>query len=136
MQTCTDRAGCAKTAPSPYQVRTKSAPSSLHACISLAPNMHDNRAVYAVSMRVSRIINRQNPEPLSLPWSEQRANKERTRSEQRAIKGRKTGNVITMLVVAGFWFGEVFFDKNDFSPRKIFAMRYWVVPPAFLKDKS
>jgi len=98
--------------------------------------MHDNRAVYAVSMRVSRIINRQNPEPLSLPWSEQRANKERRRSEQRAIKGRKTGNVITMLVVAGFWFGEVFFDKNDFSPRKISAMRYWVVPPAFLKDKS
>ena len=69
-----------KTAPSPYQVRTKSAPSSLHACISLALNMHDNRVVYAVSMRVSRIINRQNPEPLSLPWSEQRAKEERTRS--------------------------------------------------------
>jgi hypothetical protein len=66
--------------PSPYQVRTKTAPSSLHACISLAPSLHDNRAVYAVNMRVSRIINLRNPELLSLPWSEQRAKEKRTRS--------------------------------------------------------
>ncbi|MDD4379095.1 MAG: hypothetical protein PHN83_04040, partial [Dysgonamonadaceae bacterium] len=69
-------------------LRTKSAPSSLHACISLAPNMHDNQAVYVVSMRVSRIINLRNPLLLSLPWSEQRANKERTKSEGRANKVR------------------------------------------------
>lgn len=43
-----------------------------------------------------------------------------------------TGNVITMLLVAGFWFGEVFFGKNDFSSRKIPAIRYWLVPLAFL----
>ena len=43
-----------------------------------------------------------------------------------------TGNVIGMLVVAVFWFGEVFFGENDFSPRKIPAIRYWVVPLAFL----
>jgi hypothetical protein len=53
--------------PSPYQGCTFSAPSSLHACISLAPSLHDNRAVYAVSMRVSRIINLRNPELLFLP---------------------------------------------------------------------
>lgn len=43
-----------------------------------------------------------------------------------------TGNVITMLIVAGFWFGEVFIGKNDYSPRKIPVIRYWVVPLAFL----
>jgi hypothetical protein len=50
--------------------------------------MHDNQAVYVVSMRVSRIINLRNPLLLSLPWSEQRANKERTKSEQRAKEER------------------------------------------------
>jgi len=33
-------------------------------------------------MRISRIINLRNPELLSLPWSEQRAKEERTRSEE------------------------------------------------------
>jgi len=36
--------------------------------------------VYAVSMRVSRIINLRNPKLLFLPWSEQRAKEERRRS--------------------------------------------------------
>ncbi|NMB49780.1 MAG: hypothetical protein GX997_04885 [Bacteroidales bacterium] len=50
--------------------------------------MHDNRAVYAVKMRVSRIINLRNPQLFSLPWSEQRANKERRESEEGANKVR------------------------------------------------
>jgi len=86
--------------PSPHQVRTKAAPSSLHACISLAPSLHDNRAVYAVSMRVSCIINLWNPELLFLPWSEQRAKEERTRSGEMPPKPAKIN--ITYLITHKF----------------------------------
>ena len=70
--------------PSPHLPRTKAVPSSLHACIRVASSLHDNRAVYVVRMRVSRIIKQWNPERLSLPWSEQTAKEERRRSEQSA----------------------------------------------------
>ena len=75
-------ASAKQTPPSSHLPRTKAVPSSLHACISLAPSMHDNRTVYAVSMRVSRIINLRNPELLFLPWSEQGANKERRNASE------------------------------------------------------
>ena len=89
-------ASAKQTPPSSHLPRTKAVPSSLHACISLAPSMHDNREVYAVSMRVSRIINLRNPELLFLPWSEQGANKERTRSEGMPPKPAKIN--ITYLI--------------------------------------
>ena len=38
-------------APSPHQVRTKSAPSSLHACIRLASSSHEVRSVSAAVSR-------------------------------------------------------------------------------------
>ena len=43
-----------------------------------------------------------------------------------------TGNVITMLIVAGFWFWEAAVGQNDLSPRQIPIAKYWVVPLAFL----
>ncbi len=46
--------------------------------------------------------------------------------------GIVTGNFITMLIVALFWFLEASVNKNDFSPRKISIIKYWVVPLAFL----
>ena len=43
-----------------------------------------------------------------------------------------TGNFILTLIVAFFWFWEVAVNINDFTPRKIPLVRYWVVPLAFL----
>jgi hypothetical protein len=43
-----------------------------------------------------------------------------------------TGNVVIFLVVAGFWIWEARACKNDFTPMKRPAWRYWVVPLAFL----
>jgi len=43
-------------------------------------------------MRVSRIINLRNPQLLSLPWSEQRAKKERRKCRKEAKKETKTIN--------------------------------------------
>jgi len=116
---------CTFSVPSPYQVRSFLAPCLHQPCTEYA-----RQSGSLCSEHAGFTYHQPAESGAVVPALE------RTKSEQRAIKGRKTGNVITMLVVAGFWFGEVFFDKNDFSPRKIFAMRYWVVPPAFLKDKS
>uniref|UniRef100_A0A7C4VUM4 Uncharacterized protein n=1 Tax=Fervidobacterium pennivorans TaxID=93466 RepID=A0A7C4VUM4_FERPE len=46
--------------------------------------------------------------------------------------GMVTGNFILMMLVAIFWFWEVFLGKNDFSPQKPPLTRYWVIPLAFL----
>jgi len=43
-----------------------------------------------------------------------------------------SGNFILMLVVALSWFWEVAVNKNDFTPRKMNLIRFWVVPLAFL----
>lgn len=43
-----------------------------------------------------------------------------------------TGNVVIFLVVAAFWIWEARACKNDFTPMKRPAWRYWVVPLAFL----
>ncbi len=43
-----------------------------------------------------------------------------------------TGNVILMILIAIFWFWEAYIAKNDFTPRKIPLVRYWVVPFAIL----
>ena len=42
------------------------------------------------------------------------------------------GNFLLFLIIAGFWFWEARAGKNDFTPRKIPAWRYWVIPFAFL----
>lgn len=44
--------------------------------------------------------------------------------------GVVTGNFVLMAVVALFWFWEAFGNRNDFTPRKIPRIRYWVVPLA------
>ncbi len=46
--------------------------------------------------------------------------------------GIVTGNVIMLLVVAGFWLWEAKMRKNDFTPRKFSIWNYWVLPLAFL----
>ena len=46
--------------------------------------------------------------------------------------GIVTGNVVQILVVASLWFWEALVNKSDFSPRKVPAARYVVVPLAFL----
>ena len=46
--------------------------------------------------------------------------------------GIVTGNFILKIVVAIFWFWEIFVNKNDFTPQKLPIIRYWVVPLAFL----
>jgi hypothetical protein len=46
--------------------------------------------------------------------------------------GIVTGNFILMILVAIFWFWEASVNKNDFTPRKLSPIRYWVVPLAFL----
>ena len=43
-----------------------------------------------------------------------------------------TGNFVLMILVAIFWFWEAHINKNDFTPRKIPLIRYWVVPLAIL----
>jgi hypothetical protein len=43
-----------------------------------------------------------------------------------------SGNFILMLIVALLWFWEAAVHKNDFTPRKINLIRFWVVPLAFL----
>lgn len=46
--------------------------------------------------------------------------------------GIVTGNFILMLIVAFFWFWEVFANKNNLTSQKLPIIRYWVVPLAFL----
>ena len=46
--------------------------------------------------------------------------------------GIVTGNFIIMIFAALSWFWEAFVNKNDFTPRKLPILRYWVVPLAFL----
>lgn len=41
-------------------------------------------------------------------------------------------NFISLLIVAAFWFWDVFAQKNDFTPKKQTMLKYWVVPLAFL----
>jgi len=43
-----------------------------------------------------------------------------------------TGNFVAFLLIAAFWFWDVFAQKNDFSPQKQPLWKYWVVPLAFL----
>ncbi|MBL7092703.1 hypothetical protein ISS22_01890 [candidate division KSB1 bacterium] len=43
-----------------------------------------------------------------------------------------SGNFILTLVVSLLWFWEVAVKRNDFTPRKIPLIRFWVVPLAFL----
>jgi hypothetical protein len=43
-----------------------------------------------------------------------------------------TGNFVAFLVIAAFWFWDVFAQKNDFSSQKQPLWKYWVVPLAFL----
>ena len=43
-----------------------------------------------------------------------------------------TINLIMFLVVAAFWFWEAILRKNDFTPGKRPAWKYWVIPLAFL----
>lgn len=43
-----------------------------------------------------------------------------------------TGNFILTLGVAFCWFWEAVVTRNDFTPRKIPLMRFWIVPLAFL----
>lgn len=41
-------------------------------------------------------------------------------------------NIVMFLIVAAFWFWEAFVQRNDFTPHKQPAWKYWVVPFAFL----
>ena len=43
-----------------------------------------------------------------------------------------SGNFILTIVVALLWFWEFAVNRNDFTPRKINLIRFWVVPFAFL----
>ena len=43
-----------------------------------------------------------------------------------------TSNLVMFLIVAVFWFWEAVVQRNDFSPQKLSAWKYWVVPFAFL----
>jgi len=43
-----------------------------------------------------------------------------------------TGSFILMLIVAIFWFWEVFVGRNNFTSQRLPIIRYWVVPLAFL----
>ena len=43
-----------------------------------------------------------------------------------------SGNFILTLVVAFLWFWEFVVNRNDFTPRKINLIRFWVIPLAFL----
>lgn len=43
-----------------------------------------------------------------------------------------TTNLISLLIVAAFWFWDVFVQKNDFTPKKQPIGKYWVIPLAFL----
>jgi len=46
--------------------------------------------------------------------------------------GVVTGSFILMILVAIFWFWEAIITKNNFTPRKLPIIRYWVAPLAFL----
>jgi hypothetical protein len=41
-------------------------------------------------------------------------------------------NIVMFLIVAAFWFWEALVHRNDFTPHKQPAWKYWVVPFAFL----
>ena len=41
-------------------------------------------------------------------------------------------NIIMLLLVAAFWFWDVFAQKNDFTPVERPTWKYWVIPLAFL----
>ena len=41
-------------------------------------------------------------------------------------------NVITFLALAGLWFWEAIFPKNNFEIRQKYASRYWAIPLALL----
>ena len=41
-------------------------------------------------------------------------------------------NFVSLLIVAAFWFWDVFAQKNDFTPKEQPMWKYWVVPLAFL----
>lgn len=43
-----------------------------------------------------------------------------------------TINLIMFILVAAFWFWEAIVQKNDFTPLRIPAWRYWVIPMGFL----
>jgi len=43
-----------------------------------------------------------------------------------------TGNFLAFLLIAAFWFWDIFATKNDFTPQRHPLWRYWVVPLAFL----